>query len=171
MQIWASNKIQKEERSCMGKWDIQSLIASSSEFYGQEKLAGENKVPRHIRFAFRNPVRCRIIWISLRLQHPGSYSVNDLNLLSLEENPFSQLNRRASFGGSTESEPCIHARRILVVGSMVKKEMELSQGSDQINLRNLTDRVPQFNRFKVLLISKHFFYSASCQTSNHAIHR
>ncbi|XP_056161324.1 probable phosphoinositide phosphatase SAC9 isoform X3 [Syzygium oleosum] len=149
VQIWASNKIQKEERSCMGKWDVQSLIASSSEFYGQEKLAGENKVPRHIRFAFRNPVRCRIIWISLRLQRPGSYSVNDLNLLSLEENPFSQLNRRASFGGSTESEPCIHARRILVVGSMVKKETELSQGSDQINLRNLTDRVPQFNRFKV----------------------
>lgn len=152
VQIWASNKIQKEERSCMGKWDVQSLIASSSEFYGQEKLAGEDEVPRHIKFAFRNPVRCRILWITLRLQRPGSYSVNlekDINLLALEENPFSQLSRRASFGGSVESEPCIHAKRILVVGSMVKKETELPPGSDQMNLRNLSDRVPQLNRFKV----------------------
>lgn len=153
VQIWASNKVHKEERSCVGKWDVQSLITSSSEFYGPEKLGRDDKVPRHLKFSFRNPVRCRIIWITLRLQRPGSSSVNfekDFNLLALDENPFSQLNRRASFGGSVESEPCIHARRILVVGSPVRKEMGLTaQGADQINVKNWLERAPQLNRFKV----------------------
>ncbi|KAK9289187.1 hypothetical protein L1049_017661 [Liquidambar formosana] len=155
VQIWASNKIHKEERSCIGKWDVQSLIASSSDFYGPENLGKKDKVPRHIKFAFTNPVRCRIIWITLRLQRPGSNSLNferDFNLLSLNENPFSQLNRRASFGGGpVQSEPCLHAKRILVVGSPVTKEMGLmlQQGSDQIKLKNWLERAPQLNRFKV----------------------
>ncbi|KAH9726112.1 hypothetical protein KPL70_008134 [Citrus sinensis] len=37
VQIWASNKIHREERSSMGKWDVQSLITSSSDLYGPEK--------------------------------------------------------------------------------------------------------------------------------------
>ncbi|KAG2727625.1 hypothetical protein I3760_01G166000 [Carya illinoinensis] len=151
VQIWASNKIHKEERSCMGKWDVQSLIMSSSEFFGPEKLSGEDKVPRHVKFAFRNPVRCRIIWITLSLQRPGSSSVNfekDFNLLSLDENPFAQVNRRASFGGSVESDPCLHAKRILVVGWPVKKETGTSD-PDQMNLKIWLDRAPKLNRFKV----------------------
>ncbi|KAG8654390.1 hypothetical protein MANES_05G186753v8 [Manihot esculenta] len=153
VQIWASNKIQKEERSCMGKWDVQSLVPSSSEIYGPEKSGGDDRVPRHVNFSFKNPVRCRIIWITLRLQRPGSNSVNferDFNLLSLEENPFAQVNRRASFGGSVENDLCLHARRILVVGTPVKKEMGLtSQGSDQMNFNSLLERTPQLNRFKI----------------------
>ncbi|XP_031391527.1 probable phosphoinositide phosphatase SAC9 isoform X2 [Punica granatum] len=153
VQIWASNKIHKEEKSHLGKWDIQSLISSSPELYGPEKSVVEDKAPRHVKFTFRNPVRCRIIWITLRLQRPGSHSVSlerDLNLLSLDENPFAQTNRRASFGGSTESDPCIHAKRILVIGSSVKKEMELgTQGSEQMNLRNWLERPPQLNRFRI----------------------
>lgn len=159
VQIWASNKINKEERSCMGKWDVQSLIMSSSEFFGPEKLGGEDKVPRHVKFAFRNPVRCRIIWITLSLQRPGSSSVNfekDFNLLSLDENPFAQVNRRASFGGSVESEPCLHAKRILVVGCPVMKETGKSD-PDQMNLRSWLDRAPQLNRFKVQLMLLCFF--------------
>ncbi|XP_057957214.1 probable phosphoinositide phosphatase SAC9 [Malania oleifera] len=153
VQIWASNKIHKEERSCMGKWDVQSLVSSSSELYGPEKLGGDKKLPRHIKFSFRNRIRCRIIWITLRLQRPGSSSMNfekDFNLLSLDENPFSQLNRRASFGGAIESDPCLHAKKIIVVGIPVKKEIEpTSQGNDQINLKNWLERAPQLNRFMV----------------------
>jgi hypothetical protein len=155
VQIWASNKIHKEERSSMGKWDVQSLITSSPDFYGPEKLGREDEVPRHVKFAFRNPVRCRIIWITLRLQRPGSSSVNfekDFNLLSLDENPFAQVNRRASFGGSVESDPCLHAKRILVVGSPVMKDMGVTsspQSPDQMNLKNWLERAPRLNRFKV----------------------
>ncbi|XP_057992420.1 probable phosphoinositide phosphatase SAC9 isoform X2 [Hevea brasiliensis] len=153
VQIWASNKIQKEERSCMGKWDVQSLVPSSSEIYGPEKSGGDDEVPRHVKFSFRNPVRCRIIWITVRLPRPGSSSVNferDFNLLSLDENPFAQVNRRSSFGGSVENDPCLHARRILVVGSPVKKEMGLtSQESDQMNFNSWLERAPPLTRFKI----------------------
>ncbi|MBA0684907.1 hypothetical protein Goari_026457, partial [Gossypium aridum] len=151
VQIWASNKIDREERSCVGKWDVQSLISSSPEFYGPEKSTREDKLPRHIKFTFKNPIRCRIVWITLRLQRPGSSSVNfgnDFSLLSLDENPFAQETRRASFGGATESSPCLHAKRIVIAGIPVKKEMEFtsSESSDQ---RNWLDRAPQLNRFKV----------------------
>lgn len=141
----------------MGKWDVQSLIMSSSEYFGPEKLVGEDQVPRHVKFAFKNPVRCRIIWITLRLQLPGSSSLNfeNLNLLSLDENPFAEVSRRASFGGAVEREPCLHAKRILVVGSPVKKDMARtsSQGSDQMNLKSWLERDPQLNRFRVKKIT------------------
>lgn len=153
VQIWASNKIDKEERSCTGKWDIHPLITSSPDLCGPEKSFKDDKVPRHIRFSFRNPVRCRIIWMTLRLPRTGSSSVNlerDFNLLSMDENPFSQLNRRASFGGPVDSDPCLHAKRILVVGSSVRNEIGASpQHSYQINVRNWLERAPQLNRFKV----------------------
>ncbi|KAH9726910.1 putative phosphoinositide phosphatase SAC9 [Citrus sinensis] len=154
VQIWASKKIHREERSSMGKWDVQSLI-TSSDLYGPEKSASVEKLPRHVKFTFKNPVRCRIIWITLRLQRPGSASVNfgkDLSLLSLDEdeNPFAQVDRRASFGGAVENEPCIHAKRILVVGSPVKREgLTTSQSSEQLSIRNWLDRAPQMSRFKV----------------------
>lgn len=155
VQIWASNKINKEERSCVGKWDIKSLISSDSSFHGPENLGRDSKVPRHVKFAFRNPIRCRIIWIMLRLQRPGSASVNlekDFNLLSLDENPFSQeVKRRASIGGQIETEPCLHAKRILVVGTSVKKEMDIesTQGSDTIKVKAWLERLPQLYRFKI----------------------
>ena len=152
----------------MGKWDVQSVIRSSSEYYGQETLDKEDKVPRHVKFAFRNQVRCRIIWITLRLPRPGSSSFNyeNFNLLSLDENPFAQVDRRASFGGSVSSEPCLHAKRILVVGGSVKKDTDLalSQSTDQLNMKGWLDRAPQLNRFKVnlmllyLLIHVHCFF-------------
>ncbi|KAK6914467.1 SAC domain [Dillenia turbinata] len=152
VQIWASNKIIKEERSFMGKWDLQSLITSSA-FYGPEK-SKEGGVPRHVKFTFRNPVRCRIVWIMLRLQRPGSSSVNfesNFSLLSLDENPFAEHSRRASFGGPVESEPCIHAKRIIVFGNPVSKDAGLANphGPDQINVKNWLERAPQLGRFKV----------------------
>ncbi|XP_024928266.3 probable phosphoinositide phosphatase SAC9 isoform X2 [Ziziphus jujuba] len=153
VQIWASNKIHKEERSCMGKWDLQSMIMSSSKYYGQEKLSREDELPRHVKFEFKNPVRCRIIWITLRLQRTGSSSFNfeNLSLLSLDENPFALANRRASFGGSAENDTCLHAKRILVVGSPVKKDITQapSQDTEEMKMKNWLERAPQLNRFKV----------------------
>ncbi|KAI3468569.1 hypothetical protein Pfo_025232 [Paulownia fortunei] len=153
VQIWASNKIDKEERSCTGKWNMQSLLTSSSELCGPEKSFKDGKVPRHVKFAFRNPVQCRIIWMTLRLPRLGSSSVNferDFNHLSMDENPFAQLSRRASFSGEFDSDPCIHAKRVLVVGRTVRREVGASpQGSDQINVRNWLERSPELNRFKV----------------------
>ncbi|KAL6549810.1 hypothetical protein OROMI_020298 [Orobanche minor] len=96
VQIWASNIIDKEERSCTGKWDMQSVLTSSYELFGPERSFKDYKVPRHVEF---NPVRCRIIWITLRLPRIGSNSVNlerDFNLMSIDENPFAQVSRRAS---------------------------------------------------------------------------
>ncbi|KAJ6693488.1 hypothetical protein OIU85_004274 [Salix viminalis] len=137
----------------MGKWDVQSLATSSSEIHGPEKLGAEDKVPRHVKFTFKNPVRCRIIWITLQLKRPGSSSVNfekDFNLLSLDENPFAQANRRASFSGAVENDSCLHARRILVAGAPVKNETGLtSQSPDQMKFNSWLDRAPQLNRFKV----------------------
>ncbi|XVF84266.1 hypothetical protein PTKIN_Ptkin17bG0019500 [Pterospermum kingtungense] len=154
VQIWVSNKIDREERSCVGKWDVQSLINSSPELYGPAKSVREDKLPRHIKLTFRNPVRCRIVWITLRLPRPGSSSVNfdkDFNFLSVDESPFAQETRRASFGGAIESDPCLHAKRILIAGRPLRKEMgsTSSQRADQINYRNWLDRAPQLNRFKV----------------------
>ncbi|XP_022140904.1 probable phosphoinositide phosphatase SAC9 isoform X2 [Momordica charantia] len=158
VQIWASNLIHKEERSYVGKWDVQSLMPSSFDFYGPEKEYSKDTTPRHVRFTFKNPVRCRIIWMTLRLQRPGSSSVScekDFNLLSLDDNPFApvhpQINRRASFGGSSEGIPCLHAKRIIVVGIPVRKEtgLESSSGSDQMTYRALLERAPQVKRFKI----------------------
>ncbi|KAL2920819.1 putative phosphoinositide phosphatase SAC9 [Bienertia sinuspersici] len=154
VQIWASNKISKEERSCMGKWEVQSILQSSSEYYGPEKSDGVATVPRHIKFSFKNPVRCRIIWIMLRLQRAGSASVNfgnDFNLLSLDENPFVQPTRRASFGTLDERDPCLHAKRILVVGKQLRKDIDLTtpDASEQLKLQNWLQKAPQLNRFKV----------------------
>ncbi|XP_043716293.1 probable phosphoinositide phosphatase SAC9 [Telopea speciosissima] len=152
VQIWASNKINKNERSFMGKWEVQSMI--TSEFYGAEQSGKGNDVPRHVKFTFRNTIRCRIIWITLHLRRPGSSSVNlekGLNLLSLDENPFAKISRRASFGGSVESEPCLHAKRILVVGNPVRKDLGPTspQGPEKINLKAWLESAPQLNRFKV----------------------
>ncbi|XP_010276139.1 PREDICTED: probable phosphoinositide phosphatase SAC9 [Nelumbo nucifera] len=160
VQIWVSNKINKEERSCVGKWDIQSLISSSSEFYGPEKSGSENDVPRHVKFTFKNQIRCRIIWITLRIRRPGSSSIHldqEFDLFSLDENPF-EHSRRASFGGTVQSEPCIHAKRFLVAGSHVRNDLGLaSQRSDNINLKSWLERAPQLSRFKVPVEAERLF--------------
>lgn len=134
----------------MGKWDAQFLMKSSSEYSGPQKLVGEDELPKHVKFVFKNPVRCRIIWMTLSLQRQGSSSFNfeNINLLSLDDNPFATVTRRASFGGP-ESETCLHAKRILVVGTLVKKELAQTQGTDQINMKSLLERAPRLNRFKV----------------------
>ncbi|KAG9455349.1 hypothetical protein H6P81_008253 [Aristolochia fimbriata] len=146
VQIWASNKINKEERSCIGRWDVQSLISS----------VVDKDVPRHYKFAFRNPVRCRIVWITLSLRQPASGSVHlarDYSLLSLDEADFSQPKRRASFGALPEIDPCINAKRLLVVGSLVHNDVGSTsiQISDKTNVRAWLEKAPPVGRFKVMI--------------------
>ncbi|KAL9240699.1 hypothetical protein vseg_014887 [Gypsophila vaccaria] len=153
VQIWTGDKINKEERSCIGKWEAQALLDSSPELYGPEK-SDLRKLPRHLKFSFKKPVRCRIIWIMLRLQRAGSASVNfgkDFNLLALDENPFAEPSRRASFGSIDNRDPCVHAKRILVFGTPLRTDTGPStpEGSDQLKLKNWLDTPPQLNRFKV----------------------
>ncbi|KAM0066946.1 putative WW domain, SAC domain, WW domain superfamily protein [Helianthus debilis subsp. tardiflorus] len=143
VQIWASNKIDNEERRIMGKWDVGSLITSSPELSGPEKPGGTS--PRHINFSFQKPVRCRIIWIKLSIQKTGSTSSlnfdSGFDLLSLDENPFSR-------SVSIDSDPCLHAKRIVVVGTPVKLEIP-TQTSYQSSVKSWLERAPPLNRFKV----------------------
>lgn len=151
VQIWTGDKVNKEERSCVGKWDVRSMTESFSEIYGPEDYSKDNRMPRNIKFSFRKPVRCRIIWMTLSLQRSGSSSVSfdqNMNLLSLDENPFAQLDRRASIGGPVDSNPCIHAKRIFVVGKPLKDDIGVtsSLGSD---VRSWLAKAPPVTRFKV----------------------
>lgn len=143
----------------MGKWDVQSFIRSSPELYGPEK---SGRAPRHIKFAFKNPVRCRIIWVILRLPRLGSSSVSldkNINLLSLDENPFAPIPRRASFGATIENDPCLHAKRILVTGNIVSnKTLASLQSVESTSVRNWLDRAPRLNRFLVSTLEKDLFF-------------
>ncbi|KAL8262788.1 hypothetical protein R6Q59_024137 [Mikania micrantha] len=151
VQIWTSNNIHKEERSCVGKWDVRSLITSSPELCGSEESGKEGQIPRHIRFDFRNPVRCRLIWIKLTIQKVVSSSVSfgkDFNLLSFDEDPPFEPGRRASIAGTSESDPCIHAKRILVVGCPVKADIGRSF-EHASSIKNWLEKAPLLNRYKV----------------------
>lgn len=154
VEIWASNTIHREERSCMGKWDVQSLVSSSPQLYGPETSYADNDVPRHVKFLFRNPVRCRIIWITLTLPQLCSASFNlveECDLLSLDESSYPKSNH-SSFGETVKSETFIHAKRILVLGSSVKKEMSQVaplQSPELMKMRSLLDRSPQLGRFRI----------------------
>ncbi|KAK9058388.1 hypothetical protein SSX86_023230 [Deinandra increscens subsp. villosa] len=156
VQIWTSNKIHKEERSCVGKWDVRSLLTSSPELCGPEESGKEGQIPRHIRFDFRNPVCCRLIWIKLTIQQVVSSSVSfgkDFNLLSFDEEPPSGPGRRASIGGTSESDPCVHAKRILVVGCPVKEDV--GRNFEHANsIRNWLEKAPLLNRYKVPIDSE-----------------
>ncbi|XP_076900797.1 putative phosphoinositide phosphatase SAC9 isoform X2 [Bidens hawaiensis] len=151
VQIWTSNNIHKEERSCVGKWDVRSLITSSPELCGPEKSDKEGQTPRHIRFDFRNTVRCRLIWVKLSIQKVVTSSVSfgkDFNLLSFDEDPLSGLGRRASIGGTSETDPCVHAKRILVVGCPVRADIGRSF-QHASSVKNWLEKAPLLNRYKV----------------------
>lgn len=145
VQVWASNKVDKAERTIMGKWDVGSIITSSPELCGPEKPGN----PRHINFSFRNPVCCRIIWIKMSIQKVGSSASfsNDFDLLSLDENPFSR-----SLSLPVETDPCLHAKRIIVVGNPVKIDTPAAQNSDRSSIKNWLEKAPPLNIFKVILL-------------------
>ncbi|KAL4273292.1 hypothetical protein GQ457_13G027800 [Hibiscus cannabinus] len=151
----ACKKLDREEKCCLGEWDVQALISSSPEFYGPEKSGGDDKLPRHIKFTFANPVRCRIVQITLnlRLEQPGSSSVNsdkDINL-SCDGTSSPQETQSASSGGAMQCGPRLHAKRIVIAGSPVREEMGNGspENADQTNYINQLKQAPQLSRFKV----------------------
>ncbi|XP_020575965.1 probable phosphoinositide phosphatase SAC9 [Phalaenopsis equestris] len=162
VQIWASNKIHKDERSYMGKWDVHSLISSFPDVYGPEKSQRDSNIPRHLKFLFRNPVRCRIIWIELSLAKSG-FSANmkeDFDLFSFDENPFATSRPNNSSVGTVASDACIHAKRLIVFGSSVKREnQDISQNSDLMKMKISLDNFPQLGRFRVPIESERLTYN------------
>jgi len=53
-----------------------TVVSSSPQLYWPEMSHSDNNVPRPVKFLFGNPIRCRIIWITLTLAQPGSASFN-----------------------------------------------------------------------------------------------
>lgn len=134
----------------MGEWSVQSLIAMS-DLYGPETAGTDRDSPRHIKFHFQNPVRCRIIWISLTLPSSVPASVNlerECSLLSLDGS-LSQPHQVTSLGGSSTSDPCIHAKRLIVFGSRVLKESLIDPSSESMNTNARIERAPKLWRFRV----------------------
>lgn len=158
VQIWASNKIHKDERSYMGKWDLNSLVSSSPYLYGPEKSQSDSDIPRHIMFLFGNPVRCRIIWIVLTLAKTGSSSnlKEEFDLLSFDENPFAKPRSHDFSVGTVADDACIHAKRLIVFGSSVKRENQdiLPQNSEIMKMKSSLVKSPQWGRFRVPIESE-----------------
>ena len=146
VEIWANNKIHREERTFIGKWDIQDIVSSSPHLCGPEKSSSMSEEPRHVKFHFPNPIRCRIVSIKMTLPHIGSRSTKfseEFDLLSLGDNSFYEskpTNPHNSF---------IHAKRIIVFGSSLRKEMEPDTSGGIMGMKSYLDRSPPLGRFRV----------------------
>ncbi|XP_072998445.1 probable phosphoinositide phosphatase SAC9 [Typha latifolia] len=157
VQIWASNTIHREERSFIGKWDVKSLLSSSPQLYGPEKSssAGVIDIPRNMKFHFPNPIRCRIIWITLTIQKPGSNSIKfseEFNLLSLDESSSTEIKPPGSMNMTNTKNSVIHAKRLIVFGKSLGKEMSQNaslQVPEMMRMKSLLDRGPQLGRFRI----------------------
>ena len=146
VEIWANNKIHREERTFIGKWDIQDIVSSSPHLCGPEKSSSMSEKPRHVKFHFPNPIRCRIVSIKMTLPHIGSRSTKfseEFDLLSLGDSSFYEskpTNPQNSF---------IHAKRIIVFGSSLRKEMEPDTSGGIMRMKSYLDRSPPLGRFRV----------------------
>jgi len=159
VQLWCSDLVMEEERTLLGKWDVRAALASSAHLYGPENIDRKGSAPRHVMFKFRDPVRCRIIWMKLSLRKPGSSSVGSIergfDLLSLEGRSSLPPSRRSSFGGQLAASPFIHAKRILVIGRHLRDDLGSDssfQPPEKMKFRSLMERGSQYGRFKVCLL-------------------
>ncbi|KAJ1271552.1 hypothetical protein BS78_06G135800 [Paspalum vaginatum] len=146
VEIWASNKIQREDRTFIGKWDVQDIISSSPQLCGPEKSSRLSEEPRHIKFHFPNTIRCRIISIKMSLPHIGSYPTKfseEFDLLSLDNSSFYEskpINPHNSF---------IHAKRIVIFGNSLRKEMGPDTSAGILRMKSYLDRSPPLGRFRI----------------------
>jgi hypothetical protein len=146
VEIWASNKMHREDRTFIGKWDVQDIVSSSLHLCGPEKSSSMIEEPRHVKFHFPNPIRCRIVSIRMTLPHIGSRSTKfseEFDLLSLGDSSFYEskpINPQNSF---------IHAKRILVFGSSLRKEMEPDTSGGIMRMKSYLDRSPPLGRFRI----------------------
>lgn len=147
VEIWASNKIQRDDRTFIGKWDVQSMIVSSPQLYGPENSGSLDEAPRHFKLHFPNPIRCRIISIKMTLPQIGSSSTkfneDFSDLLSLDESSF--IDSKAN----NSHNSFIHAKRIVVFGSSLPKEMGPDTSVAIMRMRSYVDGSPSFGRFRI----------------------
>ncbi|XP_062210444.1 probable phosphoinositide phosphatase SAC9 [Phragmites australis] len=145
VEIWASNKIHREDRTFIGKWDVQDIISSSPHLCGPEKSSSLSEAPRHIKFHFPNPIRGRIISIKMTLPHIGSRSTKfteEFDLLSLDD----------SFHEPKPTNPhksFIHAKRIVVFGNSLRKEMCPDTSVGIMRMKSYLDGSPPLGRFRI----------------------
>lgn len=150
MEIRASNKIQREDHTFIGKWDVHDIVSSSPQLYGPEKSSNLNEAPRHIKFDFPNPIRCRIISIKMSIPDIGSGSTKvteNFDLLSLDGGSFYEskpTNPQNSF---------LHAKRIVVFGNSLRKEMGPDTSVGIMRMRSYVDPSPPLGRFRVNALS------------------
>uniref|UniRef100_A0A0A9EVH8 Phosphoinositide phosphatase SAC9 n=1 Tax=Arundo donax TaxID=35708 RepID=A0A0A9EVH8_ARUDO len=147
VEIWASNKIHREDRTFIGKWDVQDIISSSPQLCGPEKSSSLSEAPRHIKFHFPNPICCRIISIKLTLPHIGSHSTKfteDFDLLSLDDNSFYEPKP------TNPQDSIIHAKRIVVFGNSLRKDMGPDISVGMMRMKDYLDsRSPPLGRFRI----------------------
>ncbi|KAL6884496.1 hypothetical protein ACP4OV_010432 [Aristida adscensionis] len=146
VEIWASNKIHREDRTFIGKWDVEDLISSSPQLYGPEKSSSLSEAPRHIKFHFPNTIRCRIISIKMTLPNSGPRSTKiheGFDLLSLDD---------SSLCESKATDPpnsFIHAKRIIVFGNSLRREMGPDTSAGIMRMKSYLDRSPPLGRFRI----------------------
>lgn len=152
VEIWASNKISREQRSFIGKWDVKSLVQSSApELFGPEEAGNNPSAPRNIKFPFPNPIRCRIIWIKLSLSQLNSSTSDlrrDFDLLSFE-NSFAEA--KPSRGLEIDRKNTfIHAKRIIVFGKSLRPEIGQDASVPELmRMKSFLNNSPQLRRYRV----------------------
>lgn len=148
LDVWSGNWITETDRNFIGSWDLRNEVAAAPYVYGQEPSGGP---PRSLYFKFKKYENCRILWLKLTLQSPSKASLDPkFDLLSLDA---SSTNKQRSFGGAV-APPCIHARRIIVVGKHLQQEISdptppLAYASNKQALRNMLEQPVLSGRFKV----------------------
>ncbi|KAF0905503.1 hypothetical protein E2562_007306 [Oryza meyeriana var. granulata] len=146
VEIWAGNKIHREDRTFIGKWDIHDIISSSPHLCGPEKTSSMSEEPRHIKFHFPNPIRCRIVSIRMTLNHIASHSTKfseEFDLLSLSEGTFSESKP------ITPQNSFIHAKRIVIFGNTLRKEINPDTSAGIMRMKTYVDRSQPLGRFRI----------------------
>uniref|UniRef100_A0A0E0C1S9 Phosphoinositide phosphatase SAC9 n=1 Tax=Oryza meridionalis TaxID=40149 RepID=A0A0E0C1S9_9ORYZ len=146
VEIWAGNKINREDRTFIGKWDVHDMMLSSPHLSGPQKTSSMSEEPRHIKFHFPNPIRCRIVSIKMTLNHIDSHSTKfseEFDLLSLSEGTFSESKP------TTPQNSFIHAKRIVIFGNTLRKETNPDTSMGLMRMKTYLDRSQPLGRFRI----------------------
>lgn len=150
LELWSGNWITETDRTFIGRWDLKNEVAAAPHLYGQEYSGGnEGRQLRALCLKFNKYEQCRMLWLKLTLQIPSKASLDSkFDLLSFGTS--SSIKQR-SYGGAMDP-PCIHARRIIVMGKHLK---EISDPASPAPIsmkqawRNMLEQPVVSGRFKV----------------------
>ncbi|KAG8045417.1 hypothetical protein GUJ93_ZPchr0008g11457 [Zizania palustris] len=143
VEIWAGNKIHREDRTFIGKWDVNDIILSSPDLCGPEKMSSMSEAPRHIKFHFPNPIRCRIVSIKMSIASHSTKFSEEFDLLSLSEGSFFAPKP------TIPQNSFVHAKRIIVFGSTLRKEISPDTSVGIMRMKTYLDRSPSQGRFRI----------------------